>query len=256
MDDKQFEHLTEPRDRRGEFPEASDLEINDSAEEAAFQMHAMWCQEANHFKTPEAYARSKLGCEHYSSEKKQVQITVEDESGQKSIVDFWVASRAKEPNGYATAETKNRPEPLWELLGTTSLFMLNDEQWSSVVNLANCDGEVWYYVREWYMGQITGDPPPLVTSSILTPLVRDMVAGNKPDSQGKPPVVGYSDEMLLSVATAIQYRFGCSLSGRISAIGAATGLSEGRTREKLADAGKGTSKRNYVKKVKKRNKKK
>lgn len=275
MDDEQFARLTEPRCRRGEFPKVEDFGITNDAEAWAFHLHSVWCAEANQFKTPAAYAEHKLRRQDYREEpayppidsehpnKQYAQFTVKDEkTGIKSIKEFAVAVTPRktpivddkgEPV-FFTTKTKQRPETLQELIGNKQLFLLDDEAWEPVVELARLDGAVWYYVREWYIGEIEFDQPPKATSLALTPLVRDMVAGKKPKDRSKPPLVGYSDELLHKIAVDMSYRFGCGADDRecILALSEATGLGEVRIREKLADAYKGTAKKNYKAKYNKK----
>ena len=212
MDNKQFEYLTEPRDRRGEEP--VDFELTDDAEFSAYQMHEMWRQEANQFGSPEDYARYKLP---------------------STIVPV--------------------PEPLREIVGGWSLNLLSDEKWSQVAKLAEADAQVWEYVRMWITSGLVGSPMPDSLPNALLPVLRLELRGER-KGRSKRPTAGYPDEVLRDVADQIRMRFGCGPFSKesLDALIAVTELSAETLIDKLKDAGKGTGKKSYRKKLTKRDK--
>lgn len=147
-----------------------------------------------------------------------------------------------------------KPEPLRAMLKGFPLALLNDEKWQAVLELIEGDGEVWLYVKEWFVNGMPGDPAPDTVPPVLVPWVRRVCGGETPAHRSKKPALGIPDEVLSDVANQIHNRFGCGPRSAdcISALSAATKLAEDTIRKSLIDAGKGTSKASYLKKKAKR----
>lgn len=212
MNDTEFKELTRDRDRRGEDPTELNLEINDNGEQLAFEMHCIWCQEANHF-TPIEYAKHKLG-----------------------------------------QGIHGKPEQLQEITGILPLSLLSEDKLGIVADLAEKDGEVWFYLKEWFLNGLAGDPRPDLIPPALTSLVRLMINGEKPNTRSQPTVIRHSDEAISAVARQLHSRYGYAPYSEacLEVLSEATGLSVATVEDKLRDAGKGTNKKSFRRKKRRR----
>ena len=180
MDDEQFKHLTEPRDRRGERPQVEKYDINTLAEDSAFNMHCIWCQEANDF-TPEGFALHRLT------------YICKGKSGNELVSNY---------------ERVVMPQALREVVRSMPLSLLDQETQARVVALARVDGHVWHYVRGWILEGWLGDPKPESLTGSWLDLAREMISHPKPPSRAKTPQEIIPDTLLATVATEIHYRYG------------------------------------------------
>lgn len=250
MDEKQFKHLIEPRDRRREDPTKLKPKLTKKGAALAYNLHCLWCTEAAYYKTPLAYAKHKLcGIAPVRAETLP-QLPEDWVSDMPPQVDCRVVERLDDSD----LKIPIMPEPLRALLKGFPLALLDNNKWQAVLELIEGDGEVWLYVKEWFVNGMPGDPAPDTVPTVLLPWVRRVCGGELPARRSKKPALGIPDEVLSDVANQIHRRFGCGPRSAdcIGALSGATGLAEDTIRKSLIDAGKGTSKASYLKKKLKR----